>query len=96
MSQLATNFLNWSDNMQYYRVGVIVGMIMLQGCIVAPLVLFTMSIAGTTAVQLPYITFTTFLVLVLNLSDMPVKYTIPAFAATSTIAMGMVAYNLIF
>ena len=82
--------------MQFYRVPVIGAMILLQGCIIAPLVLFTMASGQATDIQMPIITISTFLIIVLNLSDMPTKITIPIFTTTTVVSLGMVFYNLLF
>ncbi|MEL7146111.1 MAG: hypothetical protein AAFO69_07060 [Bacteroidota bacterium] len=92
---MVTNFVRWSDNMQFYRIPTIAAMIMVQGCILVPMVLFTMS-AGAANVEVPVMTISTFLIVTLNLADMPTKITIPVFSATTLIALGLFFFNILF
>lgn len=95
MSHMVTNFMKWSKAMQFYRVPIIGAMILLQGCIIAPLVLFTMASGTLGDIQMYTVTLSTFLIVTLNLADMPTKITIPIFSATTVISLGMVFFNLI-
>lgn len=92
---MVTNFVRWSDKMQFYRIPTIAAMIMVQGCILVPLVLFTMSNAAAN-VEVPVMTISTFLIVTLNLADMPTKITIPVFSVTTLIAIAMFFFNIIF
>ncbi|MGB3467686.1 MAG: hypothetical protein WBA74_20540 [Cyclobacteriaceae bacterium] len=82
--------------MQFYRVPVIGAMILIQACILVPLVLFTMSAGQATNIEVPVMIVCTFGIITLNLADMPTKITIPVFAATTFAALAMVLYNLLF
>ena len=92
---MVTNFVRWSDKMQFYRIPTIAAMILFQGCILVPMVLFTMPAAAAN-IEVPVMTISTFLIVVLNLADMPTKITIPAFSITTLIAVGMFFFNIIF
>lgn len=95
MSVMVSNFRKWTEAMQFYRVPVIGAMILLQGCIIVPLVLFTVAGGQATSIELPVMIFSTFLIITLNLADMPTKITIPVFAATTFAALMMVVINLL-
>ena len=95
MSTMVTNFVKWSDKMQFYRVPTIAAMILIQGCILVPLVLFTMP-SSAANVEVPIMTIATFGIITLNLADMPTKITIPVFSATTFIALVMFLYNIVF
>lgn len=95
MSHMVTNFMKWSKAMQFYRVPIIGAMILLQGCIIAPLVLFTMTSGTVADIQMYAVILSTFLIITLNLADMPTKITIPIFSATTVMSLGMVLYNIL-
>lgn len=96
MSHMVSNFIKWSTVMQFYRVPIIGATILIQCCILAPLVLFTMATGQATDIQMPIITIFTFLTVVMSLSDMPTKITIPIFAGSTILTFGMIIYNLLF
>ena len=92
---MVTNFRKWTETMQFYRVPVIGAMILLQGCIIVPLVLFTVAGGQATDIEVPILIVSTFLIITLNLADMPTKVTIPIFAATTFSALLMVLFNIL-
>ena len=93
---LVQQFFEWTDRMNYYRVVILAGMIMLQTCITAPAVLYTMHfVSGFNDLQAYIVILGLFSVLVTNLAVQPMRVTIPLFIIASVAQIAVTVVNLI-
>ena len=58
-------FLNWTDQMDYYRLIILVGIILAQGCITGPFSLWVMHLTGNSLLQMSVFTFSSFTMMTL-------------------------------
>ena len=88
--------LAWLNMMDYYRLMVLVGTILFQGCINAPFALWSMdALVGFDFLQMTIITLSSFAILVANLSDQPMRITIPVFVLLTLAQWTIILINLI-
>lgn len=88
-------FLNWADRMDFYRLSILVATILIQGCIIAPAVLWSMELSANYGVlAMSIVTLSSFAILVANLSVQPMRVTIPTFTVAALVQMGLIISNL--
>ena len=82
--------------MDYYRLIILAGMIIAQGCFTGPLALFTMSVAvGFSWIQISIIVAGIFSVLVTNLAVQPMRVTMPIFLIATLGQLAIIIFNLL-
>lgn len=89
-------FIAWANRMDYYRLMILVGTILLQGCITVPFGMWSMEAsAGTNDIQMLIIIIGSFTILVTNLSVQPMRITIPLCVISTLAQFGVIAVNVI-
>lgn len=88
-------FLTWTDKMDYYRLIILVGIILAQGCITGPFSLWIMDIAGNSLLQMSVFTMSSFVMLTFILADQPMRRTLPVFFALTALQWLITVINLI-
>ena len=69
------------------------GTLLIQGCIIAPFALLSMSIAGYSEIQFILITLSTFAILITNLAVLPQRIVIPVFAISTFTQLFLILIN---
>lgn len=96
LNKLYKRFIAWTNAMDFYRLIILVGTILFQGCVTAPFTMWSMqAIPGYNDVQMTIITLGSFAVLVTNLSVQPMRVTIPVFIVSTMVQLGVIATNLL-
>ena len=81
--------------MDFYRLGISASLIIIQGCITAPLLMITMSYTFLfNDLQVITVIIGSFSILVTNLSVQPMRITIPTFAISTLLQTIIIIYNL--
>lgn len=88
-------FLTWADKMDYYRLIILAGIILAQGCITGPFSLWVMNIAGDSLLQMSVFTLSSFTMMTLILADQPMRRTLPVFFALTILQWLITVINLI-
>lgn len=88
-------FLTWTDKMGYYRLIILVGIILAQGCITGPFSLWVMSLAGNSLLQMSVFTLSSFAMMTMILADQPMRRTLPLFFALTAAQWVITIINLI-
>jgi len=94
-NKIIIGFNNWTTSLEFYKLGFLVGMILIQGCILAPLALFSMNLAGFSDIQLALIVFSSFAILISNLSVQPLKISLLIFLTSAFLELSVIIYNTI-
>lgn len=93
---LLSNFYHWTNQMDFYRLIILVAMILIQGCITAPLFLWTMDLVSADSVfQMSVVTAASFTILVSLLSVQPMRRTIPVFLVATIVELAIILFNLL-
>ena len=88
--------VDWLDRMDYYRLIVLVGTILFQGCVSAPFAMWSMDAAvGYNEIQMGVITIGSFAILVTNLSVQPMRTTIPVFVVSTVAQLAVIILNIV-
>ena len=89
-------FIAWADKMDYYRLIILVGTILFQGCVAAPFAMWSMdAVLGYDVTQMTIITLSSFAILVTNLSVQPMRVTIPVFIISTLAQFVVIVMNVI-
>jgi hypothetical protein len=88
---LVTRFLAWADDQEKNRFGWVAGILSAHGCVITPVVILLVALAGMNLVLFMIAMAAMGLCLVTNLAAMPTKVTIPAFFISLLIDLGVVA-----
>ena len=88
-------FMTWADKMNYYRLIILVGIILAQGCITGPFSLWVMSMAGNSLLQMSVFTLSSFAMMTMILADQPMRRTLPLFFALTAIQWLITIINLV-
>ncbi len=88
-------FLIWSDKMDYYRLVILVGIILAQGCITGPFSLWVMNVTGDSLLQMSVFTLSSFTMMTLILADQPMRRTLPIFFGLTALQWLITFVNLI-
>ncbi|MDW3190880.1 MAG: hypothetical protein R8G66_00860 [Cytophagales bacterium] len=88
-------FVTWADKMDYYRLIILVGIILAQGCITLPFALWVMNIAGDSSLQMFVFIFSSFTMITMILAVQPMRRTLPLFFALTALQWLITAINLI-
>lgn len=88
-------FLTWTDKMNYYRLIILVAIILAQGCITGPFSLWVMNIAGNSLLQMSVFTLSSFAMMTMILADQPMRRTLPLFFALTGVQWLITLINLI-
>ena len=78
-ASLWKKFINWCDGQEKYRFGWLAASITLHGCVLTIVTMFAIILAGNHFIFWPFTIGAMGLSLVVNLSAMPTKITIPVF-----------------
>lgn len=85
----------WMDRMDYYRLIILVGTILFQGCVSAPFAMWSMdAVLGYDVTQMSIITIGSFAILVTNLSVQPMRVTIPVFLICTIAQIAVILTNV--
>lgn len=96
LTSLWITFSDWTQQMDYYRLVFLVGMILFQGCVTAPLFLWTMDMSASMGLfQMSVVTSSSFLILVSLLSVQPMRRTIPIFMIATLVQWLVSAFNVL-
>lgn len=88
-------FIVWADRMDYYRLIILVGTILFQGCVTAPFAMWSMdAVVGYNELQMFIITISSFAILVPNLSVQPMRITIPIFVICTLLQLAVIVANV--
>ena len=88
---LFTKFINWCENQQENRIlwiGLALGG---HGCIITPLTIFAVVLAGNSLALFMTAVLAMAITLIVNLAAQPTKVTIPVFILTILIDLGVIA-----
>lgn len=88
-------FMTWADKMDYYRLIILAGIILAQGCITGPFSLWVMDIAGNSLLQMSVFTLSSFAMMTMILADQPMRRTLPLFFALTAVQWLITLVNLI-
>ncbi len=94
-TNVLSEFRTWADQMDFYRLVIMVAMILIQGCIVAPALLWTMDLSGhTNFIQMSVVTFSSFAILVTLLSVQPMRISIPIYVCVTALQLFTILVNI--
>jgi hypothetical protein len=72
-------FINWCDSQEKYRLGWLAASFTLHGCVLTIFTMFAVILAGNHFIFWPFVIGAMGMTVVVNLSAMPTKITIPVF-----------------
>lgn len=75
-------FIGWCDSQEKYRLGWLASSLALHGCVLTIITMFAVIMSGNHFIFWPFIIGAMGITLVVNLSAMPTKITIPVFFAS--------------
>ena len=88
-------FTKLMNQLDFYRLGMLAGTFLIQGCITVPILIVTMyASAGFDLFQVSVLTISSFAILVVNLSVLPAKVVFPIFMGATVFQIGLILYNL--
>jgi hypothetical protein len=74
-----SKFFSWCKNQEKYRLGWLGAILTVHGCVLTPITLFAVILAGTNFVLYIAVLVSMAMAVVTNLAAMPTKFTIPVF-----------------
>ena len=89
-TSIVRRFLDWSTNQQENRLLWLGIALTAQGCVLAPITIFAVVLAGTNIALFMAAIVAMAMALVTNLAALPTKYTIPIFLFSILIDLGIV------
>jgi hypothetical protein len=93
---IVKTFLNWCESQEKYRFGWLAAIIVIHGCLLAPLTLFAIFIGGNNFVFWAMTIGAFAMALVSNLAAMPTKITIPVFFFSILIDLVVITASLVY
>ena len=93
-TSLFVKFNAWADQLDFYRIPVMMGILLIQGCIIAPFALLSMALAEYNELQFALITVATFAILISNLAVLPQRIVIPTFTLATIIQLLIILLNI--
>jgi hypothetical protein len=87
---LLSRFLNWAEGQEEFRFGWLAVILAFHGCVLTPLTLFAVYLAGSNMVFFSIVMGAMAACLISNLSAMPTRITIPVFFFSVAIDIVMV------
>lgn len=88
-------FYAWTNRMDYYRLIILAGIILAQGCVTGPFSLWVMNLIGDNVLQMSVFTLSSFAMLTFVLADQPMRRTLPVFFVLTGIQWLITLINLI-
>jgi hypothetical protein len=89
-SSLLSNFFNWCNGQNEYRLLWLGIVLVAHGCILTPLTVLAVVLAGANIVLFMLVIMSMAMALVVNLAALPTKITIPIFLLSILIDLGIV------
>jgi hypothetical protein len=88
---LATRFFDWCKSQEKYRFGWLAAIIAGHGCVITPVTLFFVMIAGNSPLLWAFVMAAMAMSLITNLAALPTKITIPVFFLSVLIDVMVIA-----